>query len=520
MIGGGASDSVLYNCTLSGNSAPYDGGAAYCTLYNCTLAGNFGPGAYGTFYNCLITGNAGWTGGYLYSCTVVGNNGGVWGTAFNSIIYGNTNGNYAEDAILNYCVTTPLPTNGVGNIDADPRFVNTAAGNYQLRPDSPCIDAGTNLLGMTFTYWTGSYDPDTGEPIMVIGSITNSTDMLGHTRFLDGNYDGTVAWDIGAYEFNPYRFAPTMQMGAEGFQFTVRGEPGRSVRIERSRDLIHWEFAGQVPIPASGQTLIDPAATREPRLFYRAVSVPPSGQQVGFNAPTLKLSEMSPISFETMPVVAQEIPVSARAQVAVRKSPLLGQSTLAIPGHPRLARMKSTLGEKVPDVEYVPTPDSVVNKMLEMASIQLGDVVYDLGCGDGRILVAAARQYGVRAVGVEIDPQMVRIARQNAATNGVSHLVRIDQADLFTVDLNEASVVMLYLLPELNERLKPQLGKLRSGARIVSHDFGLRGVKPAKAHRMVVRGERGRSEYHTIFQWTAPFEFSGDFNGPSYQRVP
>jgi len=146
--------------------------------------------------------------------------------------------------------------------------VNAAAGDFRLRKESPCIDAGTNLLGFPIMRYdaTGNW--------VIVGSITDPTDMLGNTRFMDGNYDGTVAWDIGAYEFNPYRFEPTLSLTADGFRFTIRGEPGRSVRIERSRDLVTWEFAGQVPIPASGQTLIDPAATTEPRLFYRAIRVP------------------------------------------------------------------------------------------------------------------------------------------------------------------------------------------------------------------------------------------------------
>ena len=91
---------------------------------------------------------------------------------------------------------------------------------------------------------------------------------------MNGSSDGLARFDMGAYEFEPERFEPALQLGAEGFRFTVRGEPGRSVQIERSPDLVNWEFAGQVPIPIGGQTLIDPAATTEPRLFYRAMRFP------------------------------------------------------------------------------------------------------------------------------------------------------------------------------------------------------------------------------------------------------
>ena len=128
--------------------------------------------------------------------------------------------------------------------------MNAANNDFRLQPGSPCIDTGTNL------------------------TVATITDILGLPRLMDGNYDGVARFDMGAHEFNPYRFEPALRLSADGFRFTIRGEPGKSVRIERSPDLVNWEFAGQIPIPASGQTLIDPAAITEPQLFYRAVRVP------------------------------------------------------------------------------------------------------------------------------------------------------------------------------------------------------------------------------------------------------
>lgn len=110
---------------------------------------------------------------------------------------------------------------------------------------------------------------------------------------------------------------------------------------------------------------------------------------------------------------------------------------------------------RTPDVIYVPTPYEVVEKMLEVAQVKKGDVVYDLGCGDGRIVVTAAKKYGVRAVGFDIDPERIKEARENVRKNGVEDLVRIEQKDIFTLDLSEATVVTLYLLPQLNVKLFP-----------------------------------------------------------------
>ena len=123
---------------------------------------------------------------------------------------------------------------------------------------------------------------------------------------------------------------------------------------------------------------------------------------------------------------------------------------------------------------FVPTPQEVVDRMLEMAAVKAGDVVYDLGCGDGRMVIAAAKKYGTRGVGVDLDPARIREARANAQQAGVAGLVTFKVADMFETDIREATVVMLYLLPELNRRLKPKLfAELRPGARVVSHDWDM-----------------------------------------------
>jgi ribosomal protein L11 methylase PrmA len=120
------------------------------------------------------------------------------------------------------------------------------------------------------------------------------------------------------------------------------------------------------------------------------------------------------------------------------------------------------------DVPFVPTPEVVVDKMLELAKVGPSDVVYDLGSGDGRIVITAAKQYGARGIGVDIDPDRVREARQNAKAAGVADRVQFKEGDLFNTDLSEATVVTLYLLPEVNMRLRPKLFReLKPGTRVV-----------------------------------------------------
>jgi hypothetical protein len=153
-------------------------------------------------------------------------------------------------------------------------------------------------------------------------------------------------------------------------------------------------------------------------------------------------------------------------------------------------------GKKI--VPYVPTPQEVVEKMLEMAQVKKGDVVYDLGSGDGRIVVTAAKKYGVRAVGFEIDPDRIKESHENIKKAGVGHLVEIRQQDIRVVDLSPASVLTLYLLPEVNLMIRPNIWKqMKPGSRVVSHDFDMGDWKPLKTEN--VKDASGFD--HTLYLW-------------------
>jgi SAM-dependent methyltransferase len=150
-----------------------------------------------------------------------------------------------------------------------------------------------------------------------------------------------------------------------------------------------------------------------------------------------------------------------------------------------------------PDVLFVPTPQPVVEAMLETAGVSARDVVYDLGCGDGRIVITAAKKFGARGVGIDIDPAMVKAATAEAVAAGVADRVRFITGNLFAADLSEATVVTLYLLQSLNERLRPKLVReLKPGARVVSHVFNMGPEWPAEKTLTV-----GRSR---IYLWTIP----------------
>lgn len=162
---------------------------------------------------------------------------------------------------------------------------------------------------------------------------------------------------------------------------------------------------------------------------------------------------------------------------------------------------------RAPDIEYVPTPENVVEKMMEAAKITKDDVLYDLGCGDGRIVIAAAKKFGIKAKGFDIDPVRVAESLANVKKAKVEHLVTIEQKDIFTVDLSPASVVTLYLLPQLNVKLIPQLEKLKPGSRIVAHDFDMEGVEYEKTWTVIAKDHRTpANREHYVYLWKTPLK--------------
>lgn len=156
--------------------------------------------------------------------------------------------------------------------------------------------------------------------------------------------------------------------------------------------------------------------------------------------------------------------------------------------------------KQLPEVPFVPTPETVVEEMLRMADVKKDDVLYDLGCGDGRIIVTAAREFGTRGVGVDVNPERIKESTALARDAGVSDRVKFIEGNIFDTDLREATVVTLYLLPRVNLRLRPKLlDELKPGTRIVSHNYDMGDWKPEKVRRM--QGPRGE---HTIFYWVVP----------------
>lgn len=177
--------------------------------------------------------------------------------------------------------------------------------------------------------------------------------------------------------------------------------------------------------------------------------------------------------------------------IIISAAMLMGGSAIEPPPGPIAAQQS-----RAPDVIYVPTPPEVVEAMLDMAQIRDGDVLYDLGSGDGRIPIAAVKRGRIRATGIDIDPQRIAEANANAKAQGVEGKVSFRRADLFASDFSDASVVTLYLLDSLNEKLRPKLlAELKPGTRIVSHAFRMGAWEPERTEDV-----NGRM----IYFWTVP----------------
>lgn len=155
--------------------------------------------------------------------------------------------------------------------------------------------------------------------------------------------------------------------------------------------------------------------------------------------------------------------------------------------------------EQTLDVPYVPTPNEVVEEMLAMAGVKKDDVLYDLGSGDGRIPITAAKKFGTRGVGIDLDPERVKEAKENAANEKVADKVRFIEGDIFNVDFSEATVVTLYLLPDVNIKLKPKILAMKPGTRIVSHNYDMGDWTPEDTKTLNINGTN-----HYVYFWRVP----------------
>jgi len=169
----------------------------------------------------------------------------------------------------------------------------------------------------------------------------------------------------------------------------------------------------------------------------------------------------------------------------------------------RAAEAVSSEPSRTSDCVYVGTPQDVGYKMIELAEIRKGDLVCDPGCGDGRLVIAAARRHGCRGVGYELDPRLADEARQIARQRGVAGVVRIEEQDIFTVDYGRFDVIVAYLLPDMITRLVPAFEKLKRGSRIVAHDYPMAGIAPERVFTMISNEDNVR---HTIYVYRTPLK--------------
>jgi hypothetical protein len=207
------------------------------------------------------------------------------------------------------------------------------------------------------------------------------------------------------------------------------------------------------------------------------------------NSATDSQNAVIDLAAEASPITSLSLPSLSNAQAAEQVAPL---------ATPR----------KEPDIHYVPTPQELVEVMLDMAKVGKDDIVYDLGSGDGRLVITAAKKYGASGVGIDIDPQRISESKENAKKAGVEGKVRFREQDLFASDFHEATVITLYLLSELNLRLRPQIfAQARPGTRVVSHAFNMGDWEPDAQKKIEINGNS-----YDAYYWVVPANMSGRWN--------
>jgi uncharacterized protein (TIGR03000 family) len=259
-----------------------------------------------------------------------------------------------------------------------------------------------------------------------------------------------------------------------------------------------------VKVPADAKLQIADRLTQQTGTTRRFVSPPlalTSGKKYTY---TLKATFMGPDGKEVTAEEVVQVTPGKTTEVDLGKAKAADKGVAAAADEKPKGDDKPKAEEKPrrrPDVIFVPTPQEVVDEMLKMADVKKSDLVYDLGCGDGIIVVTAAKKFGCKAVGYDIDPERVKESKERAKKADVENLVTIEEKDIFTLDLKPASVVTLYLLPELNEKLVPQLNKMKEGTRVVTHDFVIPGYKAEKEKMVMVNGRD-----HAVYFYTIPLK--------------
>ena len=299
------------------------------------------------------------------------------------------------------------------------------------------------------------------------------------------------------------KVVPTAQMMGLKFEDVKRGSVTLLFDVE-----INNPYAVGLPLTNLSYVLTSGANTFLQGSAELQTTVPASSKEIVSLPAKVNYKNMLKALKDASP--GSKIPYKAELELSVNtptsgliKLPTFGgEGELVLPQVPKKVK-KEVTKTRTPDVIFVPTPQEVVDKMLELVDVKKDDLLYDLGCGDGRIVVTAAKKYGCKAVGFDIDPQRIKESLENVEKNNVGDLVKIEQKDIFTLDLSEANVITLYLLPRLNVKLIPQLEKLKPGSRIVSHDFDMEGVTPDKV--ITVTTSEGNAE-HTVYFWTTPLK--------------